>query len=103
MRHFKTVMLAAMSASVLGAGITLTASPAAAGSADETRVAMVDDCLYSEWKYPGRRKKAATACKCAAKKAIGTLSKADASDTGWSGGLTSTQKAAWRDALKSCK
>ena len=101
---WKTVAPAAcLMAGVLAAGFLAITGPALAASAEETRVTMVDECVYSEWKYPARRKSAATACKCAAKKAMGTLSAEDRVDTGWGGGLTRKQSSAWKAALKTCR
>lgn len=80
------------------------ASQGLAASSDEVRVRMVDKCVYAEWKYPGRRDKAASRCKCAAKNAIKSLSKAELADSPYFGdGLTSTQSSALNAAMKSCK
>ncbi len=96
-------LVSALAAGTVAAGLSVVASvPAAAQSAEKTRVRMVDDCVYSEWKHPARRKTAAKRCKCAAKAAVGTLSADERTDTSWGGGLTRRQISAWREALKSC-
>lgn len=103
MQWMKAACAASLMAGVLATGFPVVTGAALAASADETRVNMVDACVYSEWKYAGRRKSAAKACKCAAKKAIGTLSAEDRVDTGWGGGLTRKQTSAWKTALKTCR
>lgn len=76
---------------------------AMAAGKDELRVKMVDSCVYDEWKHPRRRDKAATRCKCAAQKAIKTLSKDEIADTPYFGdGLTSSQESALDAAMKTC-
>ncbi len=85
-------------ASFVGAG------GASAASTEELRIRMVDSCVYDEWKHPRRRDKAATRCKCAAKKAIKTLSKPEIADSPYFGdGLTSSQDSALGTAMKSCR